>query len=430
MTNVDTAIIIYSYYEFGQGTLETLTPQYVVNFGITNANPVPYEPPIYRNITISNVTASLSTAGQPPVLLLGLPDHPITNLVINSLRVTANSVDNAQIYSVTNVQFINCTWSLPAKDKIQFWNAACIFTNAAPSTNLLILDGLTTNGIGNTLEFDNVHATLANTNAIASGALAFAGTTLTVSNNLKLLPANIWNFTLGTNSTKIAVVGNLSLGGAENIFAGPGFTNGIYSWFTYTGTLGGNLPSLGSVPGGYNYSFMTNVAGQVNLAVTLLAPTDIMATASNLLINLSWNPVAGATDYNLERGISDGGPYSVVYNGVPTNYADGDVMPGTNYYYVVTTDGAGGQSSNSLQIVATPLPSNQPTNLFMQVSNGQMQLGWPPDHLGWRLQIQTNGLNGGLGTNWVTMPGTTNGISAIVPMNTTNGAVFLRLVYP
>ena len=39
MTNVDTAIIIYSYYEFGQGTLETLTPQYVVNFGITNAEP-------------------------------------------------------------------------------------------------------------------------------------------------------------------------------------------------------------------------------------------------------------------------------------------------------------------------------------------------------------------------------------------------------
>ena len=137
----------------------------------------------------------------------------------------------------------------------------------------------------------NARATLANTNAIAGGALAFAGATFTVSNNLKLLPANLWNFTLSTNPTKIAIVGNLFLGGSENFSAGPGFTNGIYSLFTYTGTLGGNLPALGSVPGGYNYSFMTNVAGQVNLAVTLLAPANFLAAASNLLINLSWNPV-------------------------------------------------------------------------------------------------------------------------------------------
>ncbi len=140
--------------------------------------------------------------------------------------------------------------------------------------------------------------------------------------------------------------------------------------------------------------------------------------------------MAGATDYNLKRGTSEGGPYLVIYSGTLTNDADGDVMPGTNYYYVVTADGAGGESSNSLQIVAAPLPSNQPTNLIMQVSNGQMQLSWPPDHLGWRLQVQTNDLNDGLGTNWFTVPGTTNGISAIVPVSATNGAVFLRLVYP
>jgi len=173
------------------------------------------------------------------------------------------------------------------------------------------------------------------------------------------------------------------------------------------------------------------VPGQVNLAVILLAPTNFTGTASNLLINLNWNPVLGANDYNLQRGTSDGGPYSVIQSGLSTtNYSDSNVMPGTNYYYVVTADGAGGESSNSLQVAIAPLPSNQPTNLVMQFSNGQMQLGWPQDHLGWRLQIQTNGLNGGLGTNWFTIPGSTNAVSAAVPIDATTGAVFLRLIYP
>ena len=49
----------------------------------------------------------------------------------------------------------------------------------------------------------------------------------------------------GTNPVTVAVVGNLSLGGTNNLSAGPGFTNGTYTLLTYTGTLGGNLPVLG-----------------------------------------------------------------------------------------------------------------------------------------------------------------------------------------
>ena len=58
MTNVPGPIQIYAYYEYGHWHPETLTAAFVANMAYTSTNPVPYEPPIYRNITISNVTAT------------------------------------------------------------------------------------------------------------------------------------------------------------------------------------------------------------------------------------------------------------------------------------------------------------------------------------------------------------------------------------
>ena len=165
--------------------------------------------------------------------------------------------------------------------------------------------------------------------------------------------------------------------------------------------------------------------------MTLPAPTNLVAMATNLLINLKWNSVSGATSYNLKRGTTNGGTYPVTFSGLTaTNYADANVMNAVNYFYVVTALGAGGESSNSLQATAMPLPSNQPTNLVMQAGGGQLQLSWPQDHLGWRLQIQTNNLSSGIGANWATVPNSTNASSANIPINPTNGTVFLRLVYP
>ena len=74
--------------------------------------------------------------------------------------------------------------------------------------------------------------------------------------------------TLGTNAATLAVVGNLALGGTDNITAGGGFTNGTYMLLTYTGTLTGSLPALGTAPAGYTYAFDTNTIRQVKLIVS------------------------------------------------------------------------------------------------------------------------------------------------------------------
>ena len=61
---------------------------------------------------------------------------------------------------------------------------------------------------------------------------------------------------------------------------------------------------------------------------------------------------------------------------------------------------------------------------------GQLQISWPADHTGWQLQSQTNNLTSGLGTNWVNVPASMQTNQMTVPLNSTNGSVFFRLVRP
>jgi hypothetical protein len=141
MTNVDTAAIIYGYYEFGLGTLTKLNPQFVASYCLTNQNPARYRPPIFRNITISNVIATLSPSSRVPLLFLGLPDHPISDVVVTQMRLTSTSGKHPQIYNVTNVQFIDCMWELPA-DKILLWNADVTLTNRLAGVRSPVLERL------------------------------------------------------------------------------------------------------------------------------------------------------------------------------------------------------------------------------------------------------------------------------------------------
>jgi len=101
-----------------------------------------------------------------------------------------------------------------------------------------------------------------------------------------------------------------------------------------------------------------------------------------------------------------------------------------NYLYVVSASGAGGESTDSLQTSAAPLPSSQPTNLVVQTGASQLQLSWPQSHLGWRLRIQTNNLRNGVGADWGGRAEFHELQRNAPPHPPPNGAVFLRLVNP
>lgn len=88
------------------------------------------------------------------------------------------------------------------------------------------------------------------------------------------------------------------------------------------------------------------------------APVNLIATAGDSKVALSWDAVVGATSYNVKRATTAGGPYNTSASNVTTtSYVDTDVINGTTYYYVVTAITTDGESANSNEASATPTVS-------------------------------------------------------------------------
>ncbi len=102
----------------------------------------------------------------------------------------------------------------------------------------------------------------------------------------------------------------------------------------------------------------------------------------------------------------------------------GTVPSGYNATLVDNT----GNSTVDLSITSTV--NTSPTNITTAVSGNVLTLSWPADHIGWRLQAQTNSLSVGINTNWADVTGSSATNQVSVPMNPANGTVFYRMVYP
>jgi hypothetical protein len=166
-----------------------------------------------------------------------------------------------------------------------------------------------------------------------------------------------------------------------------------------------------------------------------VAPVNLTALGGTNQVSLNW--ASGGTlnvNYWIYRGTNSGGAYSVIAsNQVSTSYLDTAVVAGRTYYYVVTAkDAFANESPYSNEASTTPtlpLPSAPPTIGFT-VSNNLLILTWPSNYTGWLLQMQTNSLASGLGTNWQTVSGSGTNSSYQLPLNQTNPCVFFRLYTP
>ena len=91
-----------------------------------------------------------------------------------------------------------------------------------------------------------------------------------------------------------------------------------------------------------------------------LAPTGLTATAGDGQVFLAWNAAAGATDYDIKRSLTSGGPYTTIASVTgATGHTDTGLTNTTTYHYVVSAVNAAGQSANSAQASATPLSAFQ-----------------------------------------------------------------------
>jgi polygalacturonase len=222
--------------------------------------------PIYRNITISNVT-SVAASSRNAGRLYGLPEMLISNITLS--RVTTKADKTFDIYHAQALHFIDCQVDVPATtNTFNLYNVDFAISNSVPVTNLVRIGGWGSPLATNQLTLFNAQVIITDTNILPPNPrLALSKSTLTVTNNLSLGGGSILNFGLSTNATCVVTAGNLKLAGSLNITDAGGFTNTPYTLFTYGGTLTYNGLNIVLAPTGYSYVISTNTPGQVNLVV-------------------------------------------------------------------------------------------------------------------------------------------------------------------
>jgi hypothetical protein len=250
-------ISIHSYYK-SDSDPTGITP---ADAAATNAATITANTPIWRNIVISNLTATVGSGGEAGIIW-GRTEMPATNITLINLNITAPA--NFNLYNVKDLRIVDSQIKVAGGGTtFSLYNAQFMITNSTPVTNVFSMDGLAGT---NSLALYTTRAAMNDSTAIGLNPLTLNASTLSNSIGLALPGSSVVNFVLGSNNAAVAAAGNLALNSMLNITNGGGFGTGTYTLFTYTGALTGT-PLLGTQPPGYNCSLNTNTARQINLLV-------------------------------------------------------------------------------------------------------------------------------------------------------------------
>jgi polygalacturonase len=123
MTNVGCPILIFGAYaatDRQYRALQTLTPEIAASYpsrAVTDSTPA------YRDITFSNITAT-AQSGRRAGLIWGLPEMPITNVVMQHVNITADKP--LGIYYAQGIGLVDCRIITPAGVNSLSWTNAQI----------------------------------------------------------------------------------------------------------------------------------------------------------------------------------------------------------------------------------------------------------------------------------------------------------------
>jgi hypothetical protein len=173
--------------------------------------------------------------------------------------------------------------------------------------------------------------------------------------------------------------------------------------------------------GGGVVSFTLSTSG-AGLAV----PTGLVATPGDGQVSLSWNPVSGATSYNVYRGTAPGvtvTPPPLANVAVPAvSFNDTAVVNGTTYYYIVTAFDGVTESGPSTEDGATPqvAPPAMPTGVGATPGQKQVTVSWTDDPAAASYNIYWSSTPG-LGTGGTPIVGAANPYTLL---GLTNGTAY------
>ncbi len=297
------------------------------------------------------------------------------------------------------------------------WRVGGLNTSATFNGNITGATGLIKEG-GGTWTLGGTNITFTNTTTVSAGTLTLTNTSSATLTNSSVITVNAGaTLNLAGPVKELNIVSNQTLkgGGVIGIASVTVTTGGTLSPGDGVGTLtlsNNTVSSSGTILMELN---RTN-SGATN---DQLAAITITINGGKLIVT-NLGPDLRAGDSFKLFSVAIGGSGFTTVN-LPTNAASGVSYTWTNK---LTLDG-------TIQVLtATGGVNTNATSLTSVVTGTQLILSWPADHIGWRLQAQTNFLSTGLYTNWVTIPGTETGNHYTNTLNPANGSVFYRMVYP
>ncbi len=248
----------------------------------------------------------------------------------------------------------------------------------------------------------NIAQTLAGL-AMTNGVLrnSAAGTTIV----LTITP------TAGVHGTNAVILGDVS-----NLFDVP--------------TSDAELDIAGEVTG--SGSLVKTGLGVVNLKGTNSYTGNTTISNGTLVINFPFLSTNSTVTVNTNATLGTNGVLTLNFAGSETNVVVALVLGGVSKpagVYSATTDPLYITGSGSLQVIPLSTINPHPGPIQFSVSGSTLNLWWPTN-ANWLLQAQTNSLQVGLGTNWVTVPGSDTITNLSVTINPTNGSTFYRLKLP
>jgi hypothetical protein len=185
-------------------------------------------------------------------------------------------------------------------------------------------------------------------------------------------------------------------GGIANDFGGVLLDDFTLSGTTPTGSINVLVPTIqnGAV---FTATVRTNGSTAAGVSGTITFKTNSVLQSSGLVVS----------------GVTVGLPAVV-----PASYTVTAVYSGDGTYI---------GSSKSITVSGV---STTPISLVSSIIGGQLSIMWPSDHIGWKLQSETNTVNVGVGSNWHDVAGSTATNRMIFNINGANPCVFFRLTYP
>ncbi len=234
---------------------------------------------------------------------------------------------------------------------------------------------------------------------------------------------------------RLVLTGTHTYTGATTVSAVTLLVNGVIGTSAVTvgtgGTLGGNgtingptvIQSTGRLAPGASIGALT-IRNSLTLSGITLMELNATTRTNDVVRGLTTVTYGGLlTLSNLAGTITATNAFKLFsansYRGVFGTITP--ALPGPNLAWNTNTLATDG----TLRIVST-----SPVTISNTRAGNLVTFSWPEDHIGWRLQVQTNASNIGLSTNWFTVPNSIATNQMSITLDPTNRYVFYRLVYP